>query len=261
MWKRVRINLNRNKHWIITLIVFILAAQFFITLFYDWITGWETQHNATESIDYAALKKYLSNCYSIFFMTDQTSIFFFVTGLLYFKFHKSDHYKTVYFCASALLVFDIFALSHFNWSNIYVEVYGSYKSLLCHLVLPVIAWLLLIWIRGDITLKWREILICSSYLFIFWFVTLVVYYSVTYTNQNGQTVHLMIYKFMDFNKSIITFPAENMVARVFTNWILFALTPLAGIGITLVYKFIYFVDIEWFPIRLGGIFANRRIVW
>ena len=239
---------NNYKHIFISIICFVVFWQLIGWTISDIITHWTPQSEVNNAVDYEALRKYLGDAYVFCFLTDHTVILAFGTGMFYAVFYKNEKYKTTFFCLMTYLVFNIFALTQFKWSSVKTEHYSSYKTLSCHLLFPITSFLLILWMRKDVLLNWRPMVICSFYLTFFFILMMSLYYSISY-DKDGVFHHLKVYEFLDFNKKIMCFPTTNIGLKYFFIIGITIITPFAGMGIFIVFKFIYNVKIDktiWF---------------
>ena len=234
---------NLNKHFFVAGICLIMMIMFLAWTTFDGVTNYVPSGENNKNVNYKALRENLSSYYFIFFMTDQTSFLFLTCGILYFFFHKKNFFNSIFFCFIAYLVFNIFALTSYDWSTFSKLPYSTFKTMMCHLVFPLTGWGILLWIRKDIVLTIKPLFVCSFYLTIFYLITLIVYYSVTY-EENNQVYHLTIYEFLDFNNRVIIFPTQQMVWRVIVNLLIILISPFASLVVFFIFKFIFVVKYQ-----------------
>ncbi len=211
---------------------------------HDAITHWRPSNEVNDSVDYDALRKYLGELYPLAFLTDWTIILAFGVGLFSFIGYQNKNFKSTLFCLLTFLVFNIFALIKFKWEMTTIEKYSSYKTLSCHLVFPIIAFLLMWWVRKDVLITIKSAAYCSLFLTIYYLFAITLYYSISYINNNGELTNLKIYDFLDFNNKVIIFNTNSISPRWIWNIIIVLISPLASLGIFLVFKFIYNVKID-----------------
>lgn len=237
--------LNKKKDVLISIICFIFFNYVLLTQIYDLSTSWIAKQINNNDVDYNVLRDHFPP-YSLCFLTTQTVFLFSFIGSFYYIFKNKKWYQTLFFCSLSFVIFNIFAMTRYRWETFKVDWYATFKTLTSHLLIPIVTWLLALWIRKDVLLTWKTMFIFSFYLTFFYLLLLIIYYSVTYEDENGQLQHIKLYNFFDFNKKIMIFPTTNIGLRVlFTTGVLIA-TPVASFVIFFVYKFVFFVKVERF---------------
>lgn len=235
--------INNYRDYFISIISILIFAQFVGWTLYDHLTNWRPKYYTNNSVDYDALRKYFPP-YEFFFMTTHVILLVSFTGSFYFLYKENQFFKTLFFCSVAYMVFNAFGLTRFRWDSINKDPYNSYKTLASHFEFPLISFLMLLWVRKDIYLNWNALIIGSLYLMFFYISTMIIYYSITFTNNDNQIENLKMYQFLDFNNRIMCFPTSNLGLKIFFNTSLIIFCPISGIVVFIVFKIIYNIQLD-----------------
>lgn len=232
---------QKNRDRFISLIFFITFIQIIIFIFLDGIGGYAND-GVSGFIEQANLKKSLGNWYQLVFWTVHVNLIVSLIGMFWFWANKYLIYKNVLFSFISFMLFCLFAILVFKWNAFTYNPYEAFKTLFLHLINPLIAFIVLFFIKKEIYLVWQYQFYSSIYVTFYFAMTIVIYYQFNFTIDASEELRgkpLWIYGFLDFNNAIFAIPTTNLIFRCFFVSFLFLLSPFVGMITFITIKFIF----------------------